>query len=161
MLAAVVLPALLAPQVRTGQQLRYRTTVTRQMNAPQVAGSRPSVTDGSYTVTVSDATPPDGSLSHQYMYDAALLGRPPSVLQPGVTWTNSIHNVASDDIWSSTVEEANPATGVVRLRLSFQSRGERGFRGDKSMQDEREDGEAIFVRGIMTKLSLQGRQIVT
>lgn len=29
------------------------------------------------------------------------------------------------------------------------------------MQDEREDGEVAFVRGVMTKLSLQGRQIST
>jgi hypothetical protein len=193
MLAAVVLPALLAPQVRTGQQLHYHTTWTTVANGPQVAGVKPAPVERTYTVRVSDASAGQLSWTQQYtpgpdqllkfssdasgevvdrnshkatgvpgfVYDAALLGQPPDILRPGATWTNAIRQPGSDAFWTSTVEEANPATGVVRLRLIFQSRGERGLRGDKSVQDEREDGEALFVRGIMTKLSLQGRQIVT
>ncbi len=96
-----------------------------------------------------------------FVYNASLLGHPPEALQPGVRWTNAIRQPGSDAFWTSTVEEVNAATGVVRLRLSFQSQGARGFQGDKSIQDEREDGEAVFVHGVMTKLALQGRETTT
>jgi hypothetical protein len=152
MLAAVVLPALLTPQVRNGQQLRYHTIRARLMTEPNVAGTKPASSDETNTVTVSDAS------RALFAYDPAMLGQPPEVLRPGVTWTNAIHQPSGDQLWTSTVEEANTATGVVRLRLTFQSNGERGFRGDKSRQDQREDGEAVFVRGVLTKISLQGRQ---
>ncbi len=193
MLAALALPALLAPQVRTGQQLHYRTTWTRQISGPQLAGVRPNVSGVAYTVTVSDASPAHVSWSRQYtggsnsalkfasdlsgqvidrgsgkaaglpvfIYNAALLGQPPAVLHPGVTWTNSIHHPGGDELWTSTVEEAIASTGAVRLRLSFQGHASAGFNGDKYVRDQREYGAAIFVHGVMTELSLQGRETTT
>lgn len=152
MLAAVVLPALLTPQVRNGQHLRYHTIRTSLMTEPNVAGTKPTSSDETKTVTVSDAS------RALFAYDPAKLGQPPEVLRPGATWTNTIHKTSGDELWTSTIEEANAATGVVRLRLTFQSNGEDGFRGDKSRHDQREDGEAVFVHGVLTKLSLQGRQ---
>jgi hypothetical protein len=150
MLAAVVLPALLAPQVRTGQQLHYRTTWTTVMNGPQVAGVKPAPVERTYTISVSAASAGQLSWTQQdtagadqllqfssdasgevvdrnshkatgvpdFVYDAALLGEPPELLRPGATWTNAIRQRGADAFWTSTVEEANPATGVLRLRLS-------------------------------------------
>lgn len=192
-LAALALPALLAPQVQSGQQLHYHTTWTSVINSPQSAGAKPAPVERTYTVNVSRASGGRLSWTRQYnaaaepllrfssdasgevvnrnnkkasgvpdfVYDAALLGPPPETLQPGVTWTNAIRQPGADAFWTSTVEEANAATGVVRLRLSFQSHGARGFQGDKSIRDQREDGEAVFVHGVMTKLALQGRETTT
>lgn len=193
LVAALTLPALLAPQVRTGEQLRYRTTWTRQLNSPRLAGMGPSVSGVTYTVTVSDASPAHVSWTRRYtsgassllkfasdssgqvvdrdsgkvaglpvfIYNAALLGQPPGVLRPGATWTNSIHHPGADELWTSTVEEANASTGTVRLRLSFQGRGSAGFNGDKYSRHQREAGEAVFVHGVMTLLSLRGRETTT
>ncbi len=193
LLAAVALPALLAPQVRTGQQLRYHTTWTRQINGPQLAAASPTVTGVTYTVTVSDGSPAHVSWTRRYtggsnsllkfasdisgqvvdrdsgkaaglpvfIYNTALLGQPPGLLRPGVSWTNSIHHGGAYELWSSTVTDANAATGLVRLRLSFQGHSGSGFIGDKYLRDQREDGEAVFVHGIMTKLTLQGAETIT
>ena len=167
LLAALALPALLTPQVHAGERLHYRTTWTREMNGPLLAGMKPSVSGADYTVTVSDASPAHVSWTRQYtgmpvfVYDTALLGQPPAALNLGATWTNVIHHPGGDELWTSTVEEANAATGTVRLRLSFESHGSSGFNGDKSASDRREDGQAVFVQGIMTQLSLQGRETTT
>jgi len=191
LLAAVALPALLAPRVRTGEQLRYHTTWTRQPNGPQLAGG-PIVTGVDYTVTVSDGSRAHVSWTRKYtsgsisllkfasdisgqvidrnsgkaaglpvfIYNTALLGQPPSVLRPGGTWTNSIHHVTSNEIWTSTVEEANASTGTVRLRLSFEGHSGSAL-GEKYQLSQREDGEAVFVHGIMTKLALRGSETTT
>ncbi len=193
LLAAVALPALLAPQVRTGQQLRYHTTWTRQLSSPQLTSARPTVTGVTYTVTVLDGSPARVSWTRQYtggtnahldfvsdpsgrvidrdsgkaaglpvfIYNTALLGRPPAILRAGVTWTNAIHHIGADEFWTSTVQETNASTGTVRLRLSFQGHSSSGFNGDKYVRDRREDGAAVFVHGVMTELSLQGRETIT
>jgi len=193
LLAAAALPALLTPQVRAGEQLRYRTTWTRQINGPRLAGTSPSVSGVTYTVTVSDGSPSHVTWARQYtggsntrlkfasdtsghvvdresgktagipvfIYNTALLGQPPTVLRPGSAWTNSIHHPGVDEVWTSTVVEANAETGTVRLRLSFHGHSSSGFNGDKFSRDQREDGQAVFVRGVMTALSLQGRETTT
>lgn len=192
-LAAVALPALLTPQVRAGEQLRYRTTWTRQLNSPRLASMRPSVSGVTYTVTVSGASLAGVSWTRHYtsggnsllkfasdssgqvvdrdsgkvaglpvfIYNTALLGQPPSVLRPGATWTNAIHHPGADELWTITVREAIASTGTVRLRLSFQGHAGAGFNGDKYSRDQREQGEAVFVHGVMTSLSLRGWETTT
>lgn len=82
-------------------------------------------------------------------------------MQPSATWKNSIAHPSGTEYWTATVEQANPATGLVRLHVIFQAHGESGFAADKYSRDQREDGEIVFVHGIMTKLSLQGRETTT
>ncbi len=191
LLAAIILPALLTPRIHNGERFHYHTTWTRQINGPRLAGAAPDVSAVTYTVTVTSASPAQISWTRQYsggsvlqfasdssgqvtdrgsgkiaglpvfIYNTALLGQPPAVLRPGVTWTNSIHHATGDELWTSTVNEADALTGTVRLRLSFQGHSSSGFNGDKYRRDQREDGEAVFVHGVMTVLSLQGRQTTT
>lgn len=188
-LAAAVLPALLTPNVHAGQHLHYRTTWTRQMHGPALAGS-PIVTGVRYTVTVMGVSGGNVSWDRQYtsgsgtllkfssdasgqvldragvkavelpvfVYNSGLLGRPPAELRPGVSWTNTIHHPTSEEFWTSTVEEADPVNGTLRLRLAFEGHGDVGFRGDKYSQEQRETGEAVFVHGILTTLSLRGSE---
>jgi len=190
MLAALMLPALLVPQVHTGQHLHYRTTWTRQLNGPQLAGSIPIQTQVVYTVMVSDSAPAHVSWTRQYtgnsntrlkflrdgegnvvdpqsgksanlpvfIYNAALLGHPPAVLSAGSTWTNTIHHPTATEFWTSTVEAIDAPTQTLRLRLSFRGHDEAGSAGDKYVRDQRDDGEAVFVRGVLTKLSLHGAE---
>lgn len=187
-LAALMLPALLVAQVRTGEQLHYRTTWTRRLNGPQFAGSAPMQTQVSYTTIVTGADPAHVSWTRRYtgnsntvlrfsrdaagnvvdpesgknaglptfVYNSSLLGPPPAVLRTGASWSNTLHHKTAQESWTSTVMEANAITGTVRLHLRFQGHDEAGFTGDKYVRDQREDGEAIFVRGVMTKLSLHG-----
>lgn len=188
-LAAAVLPALLAPNVRKGQQLHYHTTWTRQTHAPALAGS-PILTGVDYTVTVLDVTGTSVSWNRKYtggsdallkfssdasgqvvdrsgrkaaelpvfIYNSALLGNPPQQLRRGATWTNTIHRAASQELWTSTVEEADPLTRTVRLRLTFRGHSEVGGGGATYSEEQSEAGEAVFVQGVMTKLSMQGRE---
>lgn len=161
------------------------------MDAPLLAGFKPTQSGVAYTVMVGDATASHLTWTRQYagtgevmrftsdqsgkvigenrqavalpvfVYSSTLLGQPPGILSPGTTWTNTIRHPTSTEYWTTTVTELNPATGLVRLHLSFQGSGEAGFAGDKGTQDQREDGEAVFVHGIMTRLSLAGRETST
>lgn len=156
-------PALAGAPIQTG--VDYTVTVT---GAPpgRVSWTR-QYTGGSNTVLkfssdasghVVDSKGGKNSDLPVFIYNSALLGDPPRTLRPGVTWTNTIRHTLSDEIWTSTVTEANPLTKTVRLRLHFEGHASVGFRGDKYSQEQVEDGEAVFVQGVMTKLSLQGRE---
>lgn len=161
------------------------------MDAPVLAGFKPTQSGVAYTVLVSDPSASHLAWTRQYsgsgevlkfssdqsgkvigenrqvvalpvfVYSSTLLGQPPGTLSPGATWTNTIRHPTSTEYWTTTVAEVNPATGMVRLHISFQGSGEAGFAGGKGSQDQREDGEALFVHGIMTRLSLAGRETTT
>jgi|GEM_PF-5686819 len=190
---AIALPALLVPHLRKGQQFHYRTTWTRRLDHPVLAGAKPLESSVAYTVSIADASPAHLSWVRRYtggdnatmkftsdasgtvvdktsgqpiglpviFYNSTLLGQPAEALRPGQTWSNSISHPAATEHWTSTVEEANATTGVVRLHVSFEGHSASSFAGDKYSREQREDGVVVFAHGVMTKLSLRGREVTT
>jgi hypothetical protein len=188
-------PALLAPQVHAGEQLHYRSVVTRKRNAiPQLLGDMYSQSEFAYTESITDASPSGITWSRQatdgptkgaidsfllapnsavvnkangqpidilsFAYNSALFGAPSDALAVGQHWAHSILHPLLSEYWTVTVTDVNQAQSSVKLHLTLE-RHASGFGVNATgeyWQDEREDGDVVFVDGVMTKLALQGRQ---
>lgn len=186
------LPALLIPQVHSGQQLQYRVIRSSDQLSLGFGHNSRRPGDTSYSEVISSATPSAISWMRQYTnfrdysdrfaidsggtvtfsttgqpahieafaYNTALFGKPPAALTIGAHWDNTVFRQVSGlawtDYWSVTVADMQPGNGLVRLHLAFVRRSnDRGFYSDQ-LTDGQQDGDVVFVHGIMTKLSMRG-----
>lgn len=188
-------PALLAPRVHAGEQLHYRSIVTRKRNAiPQLLGDMYSQSELAYTESITDASPSGITWSRQatdgpnkgaidrfllapnnavvnsangqpidilgFAYNSSLFGSPSDSLAVGQHWAHSILQPRSREYWTVTVTDVNQAQSSVKLHLTSERHASDFGVGATAeyWQDEREDGDVVFVDGVMTKFALQGRQ---
>lgn len=171
-LIMAVLPALLVPHVHAGEQLRYRTADGRPDSLTTYTIA--SVSPGSLSWTVSTDDPASKEPSIQYtqnsdgvvvnnrsglssgaagfVYNAALFGAPPQLLEIGTHWSNTLYDADRIDFWSLKVADIQPKLGLVRLHLELVRR----LPSTDASYYEAQTGEVTFVNGIMTNLTLDG-----
>jgi hypothetical protein len=138
------LPALLVPHVHTGEQLRYGTMNGAYQNFNSYTIASVSPASISWTGSPGDL--------FTFAYNAALLGKPPQLLDTGAHWSNTVYGADWIDFWSVTVADIQPKSGLVRLHLTLVRRKPST---DQSFYEE-QAGDMTFVNGVMTNVALKG-----
>ncbi len=169
----MTLPALLVPQVRAGEQLRYRTLTGSQReslsiytvssvspssiswvgpgepNESKDGASRFTLTSDGVVVNNNNGRPTG---AYTFAYNAAQFGKPPQILDVGAHWSNTVYEADWMDFWSVNVADVQPKRGLVRLHLTLVRRQPSAL----VSYYERQDGDITFVNGIMTSFGLSG-----
>jgi hypothetical protein len=142
-LVLTFLPALLVPHVHAGEQLRYHTVNGAHQNLNTYTIASVSPVSISWTGPTNDVS---------FAYNAALLGKPPQLLDAGTHWSNTVYGPIWIDFWSAKVADVQPKLGLIRLHLTLVRREPSTV---ESIYEE-QAGDVTFVNGIMTNFVLSG-----